>query len=154
MNIMQNLTDLSNDESSFSYGEINQTIHVNFHKEEDITKEDVGMYFSYNSNGKSDIIMIENFEELKDPMLWEIFDKDVKDFTMEDMKKLRFKSLEFCGEFYEFYAKIKGFGVRKNSSRKSRIDGHPTSRIYKCFAEGLCQQKHIAKSERVTNQNC
>ena len=80
--------------------------------------EDDGMYFSSFSDVKNDIIMIENLEDLKDPLLWETFDKDVGDFTLEDMKKLRFKTLELRGEFYKFYARIKGFGVRKNDSRK------------------------------------
>ena len=81
---------------------------------------------------KSDVIMIENFGNLQDPFLWELFDKDAQDFTMEDMNKLRFKTLELYGEFYKFYAKIKGFVVMENNSCKSRIDGHHTSRIYKC----------------------
>jgi len=65
------------------------------------------------------------------------------------VKKLRFKSLELCGEFYKFYAKIKGFGVPENGSCKSRIDGHLTSRIYKCSAEGLREQKHVDNPKRV-----
>ena len=56
--------------------------------------------------------MIQNVDDLKDPMLWEKFEKDVEDFTIEEVRKFRFKSLELCGEFYKFYAKIKGFGVR------------------------------------------
>ena len=82
-------------------------------------------------------------------MLWERFDQDVEDFTIEEVRKLRFKSLELYGEFYKFYAKIKGFGVQENGSHKSRIYGHPTSRIYKCSAEGLCEQKHVQNYERV-----
>jgi len=39
--------------------------------------------------------------------------------------------------------------VQKNGSCKSRIDVHPTSRIYRCFAEGLHEQKHIDNSEGV-----
>ena len=39
--------------------------------------------------------------------------------------------------------------MRENVLRKSRIDGHPTSRIYKCSADGLCEQKHEHNSERV-----
>ena len=81
--------------------------------------------------------------------LWERFEKDIGDFTIEEVRKLRFKSLEICGEFYKFYAKIKDFGVRENGSRKSRIDGHPTSTIYKCSTEGLHEQKHVQNSERV-----
>jgi len=76
-------------------------------------------------------------------MLWERFDQDVEDFTIEEVRKLRFKSLELYGEFYKFYAKIKGFGVQENGSHKSRIDGHPTLRIYKCSLEGLREQKHV-----------
>ena len=41
-------------------------------------------------------------------MLFERFDQDVEDFTIEEVRKLRFKSLEICGEFYKFYAKLKG----------------------------------------------
>jgi len=55
--------------------------------------------------------MIENVEEQKDPMLWERFDKDVGDFKIEEVRKLTFKSLELCGEFYKFCGKMKGFGV-------------------------------------------
>ena len=107
--------DLSNDESNFGYGEISKTIPVNSHIQKDFMTEDDGMYFSSFSDLKSDIIMIKNLEDLQDPLLWETFDKDVGDFTLEDMKKLIFKTLELCGEFYKFYAKIKGFGLRKNS---------------------------------------
>ncbi|KAJ8443296.1 hypothetical protein Cgig2_015774 [Carnegiea gigantea] len=115
--------DLSNDESNFGYGEINETIPVDSHVQEDFMTEDYGMYFSSFSDLKSDIIMIENLEDLKDPLLWETFDKDVGDFTVKDMKE--------------------------NGSRKSRIDRHPTSRIYKCSAEGLREQKHIDNPDRV-----
>lgn len=135
--------DLSNDEINFGYEEINETIPINSHMQEDFMIKNDGMYFSSFSNVKSDIIMIENLMDLKDPLLWATFDNDVEDFTLEDMKKLRFKTLELCGEFHKFYVKIKGFGVRENDSRKSRIDGHPTSRSCKCSAEGLCEQKHI-----------
>ena len=82
--------DLSDNESAFSYGEMNETIYVNSHIEEEFMVEDVGMYFSYNSDEKSDIIMIENVEELKDPMLWERFDKDVEDFTIEEVNLLSY----------------------------------------------------------------
>ena len=135
--------DLGNDECTFSYGEMNETNYDNSQMQEEYTMEDVGMYLSCNSDDKSEIIMIENVDDLKDPMLWEKFEKDVEDFTIEEVRKLRFKSLELCGEFYKFYAKIKGFGVLDNGSRKRKVDGHPTSRIYKCSAEGLRDQKHV-----------
>jgi len=35
--------DLSNEESAFSYGEINETIHVSSHIEEEVMMEDVGL---------------------------------------------------------------------------------------------------------------
>jgi len=136
---MQNIVHLSNDESAFSYGGMNETIHVNSHIEEEFMMEDV----------ESDIIMIENVDELKDPMLWERFDKDIEDFTIEEVRKLRFKCIELCREFYKFYAKMKGFEVRENGLHKSRIDGHPTSKIYKCSAEGLCEQKHVDNPKQV-----
>ena len=71
---MQNIVDLNNDESAFSYEKINETIHISSHIEEEVAMEDVGLYFSCNSDDKSDIVMIEILEELKDPMLWERFD--------------------------------------------------------------------------------
>jgi len=67
--IKQNIVDLSSDESAFSYGKMNETIHDNSHIEDEFMMEDVGIYFSSNSDDKSDIILIENIEELKDPML-------------------------------------------------------------------------------------
>jgi len=66
---MQNIMNLSNDESTFSYGEITETNHENSHTEEEYIMEDGGMYFSCNSNDKSDIIMIENVDQLNDPMV-------------------------------------------------------------------------------------
>jgi len=55
--------------------------------EDDFMIEEVGMCFSSFSDVKSNIIMVENLEDLKDLMLWETFDKNVEDFTMEDAKK-------------------------------------------------------------------
>jgi len=102
--------------------------------------EDVGMYFSYNSSEKSDIIMIENVEELKT----QCYGKDLtKMLKILQLKKWGSWDSNLYGEFYKFYAKIKGFGVQENGSRKSRIDGHPTLRIYKCSLEGLREQKHV-----------
>jgi len=89
------IMDLSNDKSNFGYEEINETIPVNSHVQEDFMTEDDGMYFSSFSYLKSDIIMIENLEDLKDPLLWETFDKDVGDFTLEDMKKVEIQNSEF-----------------------------------------------------------
>jgi len=40
-------------------------------------------------------------------MLFERFDQDVEDFTIEEVRKLRFKSLELCREFYNFIQKSK-----------------------------------------------
>ena len=37
----------------------------------------------------------------------------------------------------------------KNGSHKGRIDGHLTSKIYTCSAEGSCDQKHIDNAEQV-----
>ena len=97
---MQNIMDLSNADSACNYREMNETNHDNSHIEEKYVTDDVGMYFSRNSDDKSDIILFENIEELNDSMLWERFEKDVGDFTIEEERKLRFKSLELCGEFY------------------------------------------------------
>ena len=141
--------DLGNDECTFSYGEMNETNYDNSHMQEEYTMEDVGLYLSRNSDDESEIIMIQNVDDLQDPMLWEKFEKDVEDFTIEEVRKLRFKCIELCREFYKFYAKMKGFEVRENGLHKSRIDGHPTSKIYKCSAEGLCEQKHVDNPKQV-----
>jgi len=73
--------DLNNDESNFGYRERNEIISVNSHIEEAFMIGDARMCFSSCSDVKSDIVMIENLEDLQDPMLWETFDKDVEDFT-------------------------------------------------------------------------
>ena len=77
--------DLSSAESAFSYGEMNETIHVNSHIEDEFMMEDVEICFSSNSDDKSDIILIENVKELKDPMLCERFDKDLTPSWIDDL---------------------------------------------------------------------
>ena len=108
--------------------ERNKTIPVDSHVQEDFMTEDDGMYFSSFSDLKSDIIMR---------------------FYFGRYEEIEIQNSGVSSEFYKFYAKIKGFGVRKNDSHKSRIDGHPTSRIYKCSAKGLWAQKHIDNPDRV-----
>ena len=65
--------DLGNDECTFSYGEMNEANYDISHMQEEHTMEDGGMYLSCNSNDKGEIIMIQNVDDLKDPMLWEKF---------------------------------------------------------------------------------
>ena len=48
---------------------MNETNHENSHIEEKYVTDDVGMYFSCNSDDKSNIIIIENVDALNDPML-------------------------------------------------------------------------------------
>ena len=52
-------------------------------------------------------------EDLDDPKSWASFEKAIEDFTMRDTRKLIFKSLTLCCEFYKLYAKSKGFGIKK-----------------------------------------
>ena len=54
-------------------------------------------------------------EDLDDPKLWASFGKALEDFTIRDMRKLMFKSLNLCCEFYKLYAKSKRFGIREKN---------------------------------------
>ena len=54
-------------------------------------------------------------EDLDDPKLWASLGKALEDFTMKDMRKLIFKSLNLCCEFYKLYVKSKGFRIRKKN---------------------------------------
>jgi len=76
------------------------------------------------------------------------------------MRKLIFKSLNLCCEFYKLYAKSKGFGMQEKTACKSRTDGHPTSKRFKCAAKGLHLQKYVdnpnrkKKPKELTRCNC
>ena len=61
------------------------------------------------TSGKSKARII---EDLDHENIWATFGKTFQDFTMRDMTKLILRSLDLCGQFYEMYAKAKGFGIR------------------------------------------
>jgi len=64
------------------------------------------------------------------------------------MTKLISKSFDSCEEFYRMYAKSKGFGVRRNGVCKSGTDGHPTLRLFKCSAKGMCLEMYLKNSDK------
>ncbi|KAJ8421812.1 hypothetical protein Cgig2_009395 [Carnegiea gigantea] len=68
---------------------------------------------------------------------------------MEDMKRFIFKTLDLGHEFYKKYAKVQGSRVREAGICKSRRDGHPTSTLFKCSAEGVRLAKHVDNTDRV-----
>ena len=68
------------------------------------------MFFDHNikeeyADQDDDFIIIENLK------LVVISNKYLKDFKMEDMPKLIFKSINLGYKFYELCVKIQGFGV-------------------------------------------
>ena len=83
----------------------------------------------------------ENFEASFGP-------KKKSNVTVIDMTKLTFKSLELCEEFYRMYAKLKGSRVRRNVLCKSRTNRHPTSRMFKCSAEGMRRKKFLQNPDK------
>ena len=48
--------------------------------------------------------------------------KETGDFTMRDMRKLIFKFLDLCCEFYKMYTKLKCFRVQEKTVCTSRTD--------------------------------
>jgi len=50
-------------------------------------------------------------EDLDDQKLCAPFGKALEDFTMKDIRKSIFKSLNLCCKFYKLHAKSKGFGI-------------------------------------------
>lgn len=52
--------------------------------------------------------------------LWDKIGKELEDYDANDMDMLRWNSLEDCIDFYSSYAKVKGFGVRKDTITRSR----------------------------------
>ena len=109
-------------------------------------------YFDDQSDEDDDItsmdLGITIVEDLDDQKLWASFGKALEDFTMRDVRKLTFKFLNLCCEFYKLYAKSKGFGIQEKTACKSRTDGHLTSKIFKCSAKGLRLQKYLNNPNR------
>ena len=102
-----------------------------------VSIEDTSLYYEDldDENVEDDDITSMDFsvtivEDLDDPKLWESFGKAVENFTMRDMRKLIFKSLNLCCEIYKLYEKSKGFEIQEKTTCKSRKDGHPTSKIF------------------------
>ncbi|KAL4318602.1 hypothetical protein GQ457_18G013120 [Hibiscus cannabinus] len=50
--------------------------------------------------------------------VWDIIGKELKDFDESGMDMLKWASIEECIEFYYTYAKVKGFGVRKEHNHE------------------------------------
>ncbi|KAL4278814.1 hypothetical protein GQ457_03G033600 [Hibiscus cannabinus] len=73
--------------------------------------------------------------------IWNTIGKELKDFDESDMDMLKWASIEECIEFYYTYAKVKGFGVRKGTSVKSRTDGHLILKTLMCHKQGARCEK-------------
>ncbi|KAL4319929.1 hypothetical protein GQ457_18G013090 [Hibiscus cannabinus] len=69
--------------------------------------------------------------------VWDIIGKELKDFDESGMDMLKWASIEECIEFYYTYAKVKGFGVRKGTSVKSRTDGRLILKTLVCHKQGV-----------------
>lgn len=80
--------------------------------------------------------------------IWDQIDKNLEDFTADDMKKLNISSLEMCIKFYRMYAKVKGFGIRRKATTYSSVNGLPTSQILWCNRRGFREQKHLLRPDR------
>ncbi|WJX45669.1 hypothetical protein P8452_32532 [Trifolium repens] len=56
--------------------------------------------------------------------------------NIEPHLEMKFDSEPAAYEFYNEYSKRNGFGIRREYSNKSRVDGALTSRRFTCFKEG------------------
>ncbi|XP_021721099.1 protein FAR1-RELATED SEQUENCE 5-like [Chenopodium quinoa] len=83
-----------------------------------------------------------------DPDVWEKLGKKLEDFTLSEMKQLSFRSHRTCIQFYRMYAKVKGFGIRRKHTTRSKIDGHPTSQKLWCNREGFREDRHLNRPDR------
>ena len=109
---------VSNEDTSLRYGDLDDQSD----EDDDITSMEFGVTI---------------VEDLNDQKLWALFGKAFEDFTIRDMRKLIFKSLNLCCEFYKLHAKSKGFEIREKTACKSRNNWPPTSKIFKCYVKGL-----------------
>ena len=80
-----------------------------------VSNEDTSLYYEDldDESDEEDNITSMDFgvtivENLDDPKLWASFGKALENFSTRDMRKLIFKSLNLCCEFYKLYAKVKG----------------------------------------------
>ncbi|XP_030945725.1 protein FAR1-RELATED SEQUENCE 7-like [Quercus lobata] len=92
------------------------------------------------NEGKTDFIDLEKH--------WStILEKGIDQLTDAQITSLKFNSLDDGGEFYNTYAKLVGFGIRKDEIKHNK-DNTVTSRRWVCAKEGL----QIRKNE--SNLNC
>jgi len=59
--------------------------------------------------------------------------------------------LDLCEEFIECMQNQKGFEVRRNGVCKSRIDGHPISKIVQYSTKDMCLRKYLKNNNKKSN---
>ncbi|XP_077241931.1 protein FAR1-RELATED SEQUENCE 5-like [Tasmannia lanceolata] len=69
--------------------------------------------------------------------------------TQEPYLGMRFNSHEEACQFYNEYARRKGFGTRKGNSERSRIDNSVISKKFLCCKEGVRSKKYSEREDRV-----
>lgn len=86
-----------------------------------------------------------------DEETWDRIGKDFKDFDEEDMKLISLNSLDHCYEFYQVYAKVKGFGIRKLGATKSRGNNEPVAQTLVCSKQGFRKEAWLNMKNRKKN---
>ncbi|XP_065626604.1 protein FAR1-RELATED SEQUENCE 5-like [Quercus suber] len=69
-----------------------------------------------------------------------VVEKEIDQLTNAQITGLKFSSLDDGGEFYNTYAKLVGFSIRKDEIKRNK-DNIVTSRRWVCAKEGLFERK-------------
>ena len=91
-----------------------------------VSNEGTSLYFgglNHQNDEDEDIASmgsgVKIIKDLDDEKLWATFGKKRQDFTIGDIRKLIFKYLDLCCEFYKMYVKSKVSEFRKNQHARA-----------------------------------
>jgi hypothetical protein len=77
----------------------------------------------------------------------EIAHIDFSSLIEDDVKQFHFSDLEIAFSFYDMYAKVKGFGARKDSILRNK-HGEIVQQTFVCDKEGYRQEKFVNMDNR------
>ncbi|WCJ21219.1 hypothetical protein M5689_003388 [Euphorbia peplus] len=100
---------------------------------------------------KSDVDENKTIDYFINEKVWDEIGKELQDYDENDMDMLKWKSLDECINFYYTYAKVKGFGVRRETAVKSRTTGQIILKTLVCRVQGFRREEWNVLPDRQTN---
>ena len=73
---------------------------------------------------------------------------DMLMLSEDDIYRFHFADLSLAYEFYNWYARMKGFSARKSKTRKNNLD-EVVQQTFVCFREGFRHEKYYQRENRI-----